>query len=95
MAFNHIKKSTHFSNTVKDSMLYVRDALRQGCFTSGMANRSIVESQLVDRPWFCIELTKYLKITFFNQYSFLLHFMTFSTCDFITHRSIVSYQEIF
>jgi len=31
----------------------------------------------------------------FKQYSFLLHFMRFSTCDFISDRSIASYQEIF
>ena len=42
---------------------------------SGVANRSIAidrsiaESQLVDRARFCIELTRYLKRTFFNQYS--------------------------
>ena len=31
-------------------------------------DRSIDESQLVDRSWFCIELTRYLKRTFFNKY---------------------------
>jgi len=41
------------------------------------------------------DFTRYLKRTFFNQYSFLLHFMTFPTCDFINDRSIASYQEIF
>jgi len=41
---------------------------------SGVANpsiaidRSIAESQLVDRAWFHIELTTYLKSSFFNQY---------------------------
>ena len=31
--------------------------------------RSIAESQLVDRAWFCIELTRYVKRTLYNQYS--------------------------
>ena len=31
-------------------------------------DQSIAECRLVDRAWFCIELTRYLKRTFFNQY---------------------------
>jgi len=34
-----------------------------------VANKSIAECHLVDRACFCIELTRYLKRTFFNQYS--------------------------
>jgi len=34
---------------------------------SGVANRSFAQSLLVDRAWFCIELTRNLKRTFFNQ----------------------------
>jgi len=30
------------------------------------SNRSIAESQLVDRAWICIELTRYLKRTTFS-----------------------------
>jgi len=41
------------------------------------------------------DFTRYRKRTFFNQYSFSLHFMTFPTCGFVTDRSIASYQEIF
>ena len=33
-----------------------------------MVNRSIAECCLVDLAWFCIEWTRYLKRTFFNQY---------------------------
>ena len=58
-------------------------------------DRSIAESQLVDRDWFCTELTRYLKRTIFNECSFLLHFLTFSTCVFLTGRLIASYQETF
>jgi len=36
--------------------------------TSIAIDRSIAESQLVDRAWFYIELKRYLKRTFFNQY---------------------------
>jgi len=32
-------------------------------------DRLIAECHLVDRIWFCIGLTRYLKITFFKQYS--------------------------
>jgi len=34
-----------------------------------VTNRSIAEFHLVDCAWFCIGLTRYLKRTFFNQYS--------------------------
>jgi len=79
---------------VKNTMVEFMNASRS-CM-SGVANRSIAidrsiaEAQLVDRAWFCVELTRYQKRTFFNQYSCLLHFMTFSTCDFITGRSRVN-----
>jgi len=34
-----------------------------------VASRLIAKCQSVDRAWFCIELTRYLKRTLFNQYS--------------------------
>ena len=34
-----------------------------------VTNKSIAASKLVDRAWFCIGLTRYLKRTLFNQYS--------------------------
>ena len=42
---------------------------------AGAANRSIAEYQLVDRTWFCLELTRCLRRPFFNQYFVLLHFL--------------------
>ena len=46
------------------SVLYSRVANK-----SIAIDRSIAERQLVDRAWFCIELTRYLKGALFNQYS--------------------------
>jgi len=40
--------------------------------TSIAIDRSIAETQLIDRTWFCIELTRYLR-TFFIQYFRKLH----------------------
>jgi len=51
----------------------------QNCLTSGVANtsiaidQSIAETQVIDHAWFCVELTRYLNITFFIQYFRKLH----------------------
>jgi len=68
--------STSFQYEIDSSNITHPQSLN---FFPVVANRSIAESKLVDRAWFCIELTRYLKRTLFNQYSLLLHFLTFCT----------------
>jgi len=50
-------------------MLQSRAKYIAGVANTSMAiDRSIAETQLIDRTWFCIELTRYLRRKFFIQY---------------------------
>jgi len=63
---------------------------------AGVANTSIsiAECHLVDRAWFCIELTRYLKWTFFNQYSFLCYFVLVALLSTRRSRVIKKFSSL-